>query len=237
MTTTKRSAKVSDWIVDPEQWYGHQSDIDRLGIAVREVARESVERFATRRCGYDRTPPRRVWMSTEIDVRIECAHCGDYALIGSTTRQAPGCSCEALAVADAERGSARLAALADTRAARRGRCCIEGCRAPGSHWYRTSTIAGARAVRSCDRHEVLAEELLRRLTMVDAIRLATPTQRRRAVAIAAEQDAVAAAAYRRSARLRGASSMTHAMALMGGAAEAEAAAQRAFASALKEARS
>lgn len=136
---------------------------------------------------------------------------------------------EALAVAASEIETARLVRLADPRAARKGRCCIEGCSNPGKHWYRTDTPAGARAVRACARHEILAERLLDRLTMADLVRLATRTERRRAAALADQ----AAQAYRRmSALLAGASSATHTYALLAGAAEREAECQRAFLAAL-----
>lgn len=188
-----------------------------------------------RACGRDRTPTREYWFSDEVDVKLVCADCGDRASIGSTTPTPPRCSCEALAVLELERPTASLRALADPRAARAGRCCIAGCTAAGKNWRRTSlTPAGTRAVRTCDRHELLGEYLLSRLTMEDAVRLATPAQVRAAARIAEQESQRARAHACISASLRGASSATYTHALLAGAHEREAECQRAFARAVAD---
>lgn len=184
--------------------------------------------------GRDRTPKRTHWLSSELDVKVRCIECGDYARIGSTTPEAPACSCAAIAVLETERDTARLARFADARAARPGRCCIAGCDEPGRHWTRESTAAGVRAIRTCARHELLGEHLLSRVTIEDAARMATPAQRRRAIAAAERHERAARGARAESARLAGASSATHTAALIGGWHAAEAEKQRAFARACAE---
>lgn len=218
-----------DWIISPAD---HRRVPEGGAVAARMTAlgiRAEVTDAAPARYGRRRDPECCGWLGWEAAAELRCRDCGDTAAIYSTALHAPQCSCEALSVAEQEQATARLGRIADARAARSGRCCIEGCALEGRHWRRATTVAGLRAVRTCDRHEILGERLLAQLTMADAVRLATPSQRRRALERAREADAAAATLGRRSAELAGASSLTHTAALCAGYYEDLANRERAFA--------
>lgn len=227
-------------VAPPTRWHVARESAQWLTDQIRERLRAlgidpdsaAVHAAPADRAGRDRTPPRDYWFAGEIDVEVVCSDCGDWARVGSTTPRAPRCSCAALDALAAEGATASLGALADPRAARPGRCCVAGCQSPGEHWQRRSTPAGARAVRACGRHELVAERLLATLTVADAVRLATPAARRSALRRAAQARASAQRHSRASAELRGASSATHTHALLAGACEQEARAQEAFAEAV-----
>ncbi len=220
------------WIIShSEQWL---TDRIRERLTALGVKWSIGDAPRVARRGIDRTVPSKYWCSMEIPVELRCPQCGDTAEVHSLTPMAPTCSCEALAVLAAEESTATLRALADPRVARPGRCCITRCHADGVYWRRTSlTPVGTRAVRACARHELLAEHLLSRLTMADAVQLATPAQRRMAQQIAARELNRAADLWRAGAATRGASSVTYSYALLAGAAAREAECQLAFARACR----